>query len=98
MQRGMQPVEEISNGLVIAAMELRYVDGRDRLLCGDSLARLFQEFREFLVLHLARGGTNALKGVLCLRFAARQLVSGALKEDRKSTRLNSSHTVISYAV
>src|SRR5260221_10314660 len=41
------------------------------------------DFHRFQVEHLARAGRN---------------VAHAVHEDRKSTRLNSSHTVISYAV
>src|SRR5256885_5537765 len=60
---------------------------------------LFRSRRE--VRHVGRGAEAVLRAGLMAQPRGRTLVGGrrrAAAEDRKSTRLNSSHLVISYAV
>src|SRR2546426_5275187 len=62
--------------------------------CSVRVLRLAHEVAE-------KGSTNALSDVVTAVSAARAAVEGAASNvmiDRKSTRLNSSHLVISYAV
>src|SRR5207244_7852414 len=49
-------------------------------------------------LRLARENLTRLQDLFTRGVAARKEVEDATKEDRKSTRLNSSHQIISYAV
>src|SRR5438034_6085720 len=44
------------------------------------------------------GGHHRARDVAEIRYPAREVPHAEVGEDRKSTRLNSSHTVISYAV
>src|SRR2546422_9190580 len=58
-------------------------------------------FRSVLTLWMASGlrrGTRRRGAPVCLLFAKQCLVNELAEEDRKSTRLNSSHGYISYAV
>src|SRR5438034_5693285 len=62
-------------------------------VCGPNHTRL-ENFEE--ILEAVTHGRATLKGVACEKPLARNVAEA--KRDRKSTRLNSSHTVISYAV
>src|SRR5438132_9081863 len=63
-----------------------------------SLAASAQTVDEVIAKNIrAKGGADKLKSVRTIRTTAK-FSQGSFRADRKSTRLNSSHTVISYAV
>src|SRR5690625_7032263 len=76
------------------------VNSENRLILQQALNQLTPRQKEVIYLRFYHGLTNPeISGVMDINDqCVRNLLSGAIKRDRKSTRLNSSHVAISYAV